>query len=190
MIHLNRGRLREARQCPSANHDLRPPGTVIELLVIHNISLPPGEYGGPWIDDFFANRLDPSRHPYFDEIKDLRVSAHLLVRRTGEIVQYVPLGRRAWHAGESAFKSRCDCNDYSIGIEMEGVDDQPFETIQYDTLALIARAIMQAYPGVTRKRIVGHCDIAPHRKTDPGPAFDWPLLRRLVGIDALGENSA
>ncbi len=179
-VNTARGLLQEARQCPSPNQDSRPPKTTIDLLVIHNISLPPGEFGGPWIDDFFTNRLDRRAHPYFDEIKDLRVSSHLLIRRSGEIVQYVPFHRRAWHAGRSEFRGRCNCNDFSIGIELEGVDNQAFEPIQYRALAQVTRRLMQNYPGITPQHIAGHSDIAPDRKTDPGPAFDWGEYHQLL----------
>lgn len=172
------GLLEEARQRASPNCDQRPPGATIDLLVIHNISLPPGEFGGPWIDRLFLNRLDPEAHPYFREIADLRVSAHLLVRRSGELIQYVPLHLRAWHAGASEFRGRDRCNDFSIGIELEGTDQTAFEDAQYVTLRHLVRRLMALYPGVTPERIVGHCDIAPHRKTDPGPCFDWERFRR------------
>jgi AmpD protein len=158
---------------PSPNHDRRPPGTEIDLLVIHNISLPPGEFGGPWIDDLFLNRLDPAAHPYFAHIAQLRVSAHLLIRRDGSLTQYVPLALRAWHAGKSSFQGRPDCNGYSIGIELEGSDDQPFEDAQYDRLTRVTREIMALYPAISKDHISGHADIAPGRKTDPGPCFDW-----------------
>jgi len=168
-----------ARQCPSPNHDERPPGRDINLLVIHNISLPPGQFGGPWIDDLFLNRLAPDADPYFQEICELRVAAHLLIRRDGELVQYVPLSKRAWHAGQSAFHGCSGCNDFSIGIELEGTDDLPYADAQYQRLAQVTHQIMQRYPAITLERIVGHSDIAPERKTDPGPAFDWPYFRGL-----------
>jgi len=183
---LTRGRLRAARQCPSPNQDLRPSEAVVDLLVIHNISLPPGEFGGPWIDDFFTNRLDPSAHPYFEDIKALKVSSHLLIRRSGEIVQYVPFHRRAWHAGQSEFHGRCNCNDFSIGIEMEGVDDLAFADTQYQALVRVTRLLMRNYPGITPHRIAGHSEIAPNRKTDPGPAFDWRHYRQLLARAPLG----
>jgi AmpD protein len=164
----------------SPNRDQRPGDSEVDLLVIHNISLPPGEFGGPWIDDLFLNRLDPSQHPYFDEIKGLRVSAHLLIRRDGELIQYVPLEQRAWHAGVSSFCNRECCNDFSIGIELEGTDDKPYTEAQYATLARATREIMRRYPAITKDRITGHADIAPQRKTDPGPAFDWSRYRRLL----------
>ncbi len=169
-----------ARRCPSPNQDERPPGTAVDLLVIHNISLPPGEFGGPWIDRLFCNGLDAAAHPYFDEICHLKVSAHLLIRRDGELTQYVPLERRAWHAGESVFDGRCACNDFSIGIELEGTDDTPYTEAQYRTLAETTHALMRRYPAITPERITGHCNIAPGRKSDPGPAFDWAYFRRLI----------
>jgi len=167
------GWLESARRLPSPNHGPRPAGSEIDLLVIHNISLPPGQFGGPWIDDLFFNRLDPQAHPYFAGIAALRVSAHLLIRRDGSLVQYVPLELRAWHAGRSSFRGRPDCNDYSIGIELEGSDDLPFEDAQYATLVSTTREIMARYPSITTDRVTGHSDIAPGRKTDPGPHFDW-----------------
>ncbi len=152
----------------------------VSLLVIHGISLPPGRFGGPWIEDLFLNRLDPDADPYFRDICGLRVAAHLLIRREGELVQYVPLTRRAWHAGRSVFQGCGDCNDFSIGIELEGSDELPYTDIQYQVLARVTRAIMQAFPAITPERIVGHSDIAPGRKTDPGPAFDWCHFKGLL----------
>ena len=172
--------LPEAIQRPSLNHDARPPAAEISLLVIHNISLPPGEYGGPWIDDLFLNKLDPNAHPYFRDIHELRVSSHLLIRRDGQLIQYVPFDKRAWHAGESIFEGRAHCNDYSIGIELEGTDNQAYPQIQYTTLVSITRQLMLRFPAITPQRITGHADIAPGRKTDPGPAFDWPYYRHLL----------
>ena len=180
-VDIASGCLEGARQVASPKHDERPPGTVIDLLVIHGISLPPGGFGGPWIDALFTNTLDPQAHPYFKDIAGLRVSAHVLIRRDGEIIQYVPLQRRAWHAGQSCFDGRNRCNDFSIGIELEGCDDQPYEDAQYLALAGVVRALTAAYPAITPGRIVGHCDIAPGRKTDPGPAFEWDRLRTLLG---------
>lgn len=165
------------RYLPSPNCDERPAGAAIDLLVIHNISLPPGEFGGPGIVDLFMNRLDPGAHPYYRGIAHLQVSAHFLVRRDGELIQFVPCARRAWHAGESTWRGRDRCNDYSIGIELEGADEQAFADIQYEQLARLTRALQIAYPGF---EIVGHSDIAPARKTDPGPCFDWPRLRELL----------
>jgi len=153
---------------------------VADLIVIHGISLPPGKFGGPHIDRLFTGRLDPSDHPYFQEIAGLRVSAHLLIRRAGEVVQYVPLHRRAWHAGKSSYRGRDRCNDYSVGIELEGADDHPYTTTQYRRLATVIRVLRRGVPSLSAAPVVGHSDVAPGRKTDPGPAFDWPRLRRLL----------
>ncbi|MGQ9658516.1 MAG: 1,6-anhydro-N-acetylmuramyl-L-alanine amidase AmpD [Thermochromatium sp.] len=172
------GWLADAERRPSPNQDARPPGTVIDLLVIHNISLPPGEFGGDGIDALFHNRLDPNDHPSFAPIAAMRVSAHLLIRRDGRLIQYVPCERRAWHAGVSSFQGHGRCNDYSIGIELEGTDEMPFTEAQYLRLAACTRRIRQRYPAIHIERIVGHADIAPGRKTDPGPAFDWARYRR------------
>lgn len=152
----------------------------VDLLVVHGISLPPGEFGGPFIADLFTNRLDSSLHPYFREIEDLRVSAHALIRRDGEVIQFVSFDRRAWHAGQSSFLGRGRCNDYSVGIELEGADDVAYTDAQYRRLAALARALMRAYPGISGARMAGHSDVAPGRKTDPGPAFDWTRFRRLL----------
>jgi len=162
-----------AKRVHSPNCSDRPNGMAISLLVIHNISLPPGEFGGPWIEQLFLNRLDVGAHPYFADIAHLRVSAHLLIRRDGQRIQYVPFNRKAWHAGQSCFEGRESCNDFSIGIELEGCDDQPFSDQQYVALAHVTRELREAYPELTPTRIVGHSDIAPGRKTDPGPCFDW-----------------
>ncbi|VAX11132.1 1,6-anhydro-N-acetylmuramyl-L-alanine amidase [hydrothermal vent metagenome] len=170
----------ETRQCPSPNHDERPLGTIISLLVIHNISLPPGKFGGPWMDDLFLNQLDSCADPYFQEICQLRVAPHLLIRRDGELVQYVPFKHRAWHAGPSEFQGRENCNDFSIGIELEGTDDIPYTDAQYLALAQVTQQIMQTCPAITSERIVGHCDIAAGRKTDPGPVFDWERYRSML----------
>jgi AmpD protein len=169
------------RQVPSPNCDDRPAGVVPELIVLHGISLPPGEYGGDAIDSLFTNVLDPQAHPYFRGIVALRVSSHLLIRRDGELVQYVPIHRRAWHAGESCWFARRACNDFSVGIELEGTDDTPYTNAQYARLVELLHALFAAYPSLHRRRIVGHCDIAPERKTDPGPAFDWRRLYQLLG---------
>jgi AmpD protein len=174
------GWLRQARRVPSPNWDERPPGTVIDLLVIHGISLPPGEFGGPWIDDLFLNRLDPGAHPYFRQVAGLRVSSHLLIRRGGELLQYVDLRRRAWHAGASSFAGRDCCNDFAVGVELEGADETPYADAQYRMLAEVTTELMKRFPAITPQRIAGHSDIAPGRKTDPGPAFDWPRFRRLL----------
>ncbi|MBF2760130.1 MAG: 1,6-anhydro-N-acetylmuramyl-L-alanine amidase AmpD [Ectothiorhodospiraceae bacterium AqS1] len=169
--------VRGARYAPSPNFDSRPPDCAPDLIVVHGISLPPGEFGGPWIESFFCNRLDAAEHEFFSTISDLRVSAHLLVRRAGDAVQFVALSRRAWHAGESCWQGRRKCNDFSIGIELEGSDFVPYTPAQYDTLALLCRLSIHRWPAISAERIVGHSDIAPGRKTDPGPAFEWDRLR-------------
>lgn len=174
--------LSTAVRVPSPNCNERQALDDISLLVIHNISLPPGEFGGPHIDELFCNRLDPGAHPYFAGICELRVSSHLLIRRDGALVQYVPFDRRAWHAGRSSFEGRSECNDFSIGIELEGSDDTEFTGIQYERLAEISRLLLHHYPGITAARIAGHSDIAPGRKTDPGPCFDWARYRQSLHI--------
>lgn len=156
---------------------------VPELVVVHGITLPPGEFGGPWVDDLFLGRLDPAAHPYFAAIAHLRVSAHLLIRRDGTVTQYVPFHLRAWHAGASMFGGRERCNDFSIGIELEGTDDEPYADVQYERLAGAIHALKGAYP--TLAAIAGHEDIAPGRKTDPGPAFDWGRLARELEMGGL-----
>jgi AmpD protein len=179
-FHVNpaTGLLAAARQRRSPNQDARPDGAAPELIVIHCISLPPGQFGGPWIDRLFTNRLDPAAHPYFAEIQGLEVSAHLLLRRDGALVQYVPFHRRAWHAGPSNWCGRARCNDFSIGIELEGTDYGDYTTAQYRRLAACIRALCRAYPTLSPARIAGHSDIAPGRKTDPGPGFDRARLAR------------
>ena len=166
---------------PSPNCDERPPGTAIELIVVHAISLPPGEFGGDGIERLFLNRLDPAAHPYYSGISDLKVSAHFLVRRDGALVQFVGCLERAWHAGLSNWRGRTRCNDFSVGIELEGSDDVPFEASQYAALCRLTRALVQAYP---IRGIAGHADIAPGRKSDPGPCFDWPYYAALLGSEA------
>ncbi|MGE6194384.1 1,6-anhydro-N-acetylmuramyl-L-alanine amidase AmpD [Aeromonas rivipollensis] len=173
----------QARRVPSPHHNERIGPGDISLLVIHGISLPPGEFGGPWIDDLFLGRLDPDAHPYFAGIHQLRVSAHCLIRRDGELVQYVPFTARAWHAGVSSWEGREACNDFSIGIELEGTDELPYSDAQYEVLASLSRAISVQYPEVTASRIVGHCDIAPGRKTDPGTSFEWQRYRGMLNFE-------
>lgn len=165
-----------ARFIPSPNRDQRPSPGDIALIVIHCISLPPGQFGGDGVTQLFTNTLDPAEHPYYAGIAHLRVSAHLLIRRTGGLVQYVPFDRRAWHAGVSCYQGREVCNDFSIGIELEGTDDTPYEAIQYDRLNAVIAALLTCYPTLTREHITGHEHIAPGRKTDPGPFFDWARL--------------
>ncbi|MES9944149.1 MAG: 1,6-anhydro-N-acetylmuramyl-L-alanine amidase AmpD [Candidatus Thiodiazotropha sp.] len=174
--------LRSAEYRPSKNMDDRPPESEVDLLVIHSISLPPGEFGGNWIDDLFMNNLDATAHPYFAEIEALRVSCHILIQRTGKITQYVPLNRRAWHAGDSNYCGRPCCNDFSIGIELEGADDMPFTDAQYLALVRVTKEIMHFYPSITRERITSHAAIAPGRKTDPGPMFDWDRYLSLIEV--------
>jgi N-acetyl-anhydromuramoyl-L-alanine amidase len=179
-VDLESGLMRGARQIASPNHDLRPAGVEADLIVVHGISLPPGEYGGPWIDRLFTNTLPADVHAYFAEIDGLRVSSHLAVMRDGAVTQYVSFTERAWHAGKSMFQGREACNDFSVGIELEGTDTQPYEDVQYDRLAEAVAALCAAYPRLSADRVVGHSDIAPGRKTDPGPAFDWLRARRLI----------
>jgi AmpD protein len=174
------GLLTGARQVLSPFWDERPAGNLPELIIVHGISLPPGEYGGPWIDQLFTGNLGPGPHPYFAEVAPLRVSAHVLIRRDGQVVQYVPFGARAWHAGVSSYAGRSACNDFSIGIELEGTDETPYADAQYAALAGVIRAACAAFPTLSRERIVGHSDVAPGRKTDPGAAFDWARLRGLL----------
>lgn len=163
---------------PSPNRDARPPGATIDLIVVHGISLPPGEFAGERVEEFFENRLEAGGHPFLASIASLRVSAHLYVRRDARLVQFVAFHERAWHAGVSAYRYRDACNDYSVGIELEGTDDQPYEPAQYAALAAVVVALRRAYPTLSEEALVGHSDIAPGRKTDPGPAFEWPRLRR------------
>lgn len=157
--------------------DDRPVGALPELIVVHGISLPPGEFGGPHIEELFTGRLDPGAHPYFAEIHRLEVSSHAFVRRDGEVQQFVSFDRRAWHAGKSSWCGRERCNDFSIGIELEGTDEAPYSDPQYEALADLVRALQSAYPSLAADAVLGHSDIAPGRKTDPGPAFDWNRLR-------------
>lgn len=168
------GWLSGVRRIVSPNFDRRPAGASIDLLVIHNISLPPEQFNGPGIEKFFTNTLDSDAHPYYAQLKDVRVSSHFLIRRDGGIVQFVPCAQRAWHAGVSSWQGRSRCNDFSIGIELEGSDYVPFTEHQYAALARLTRRLQRAYP---IRSIAGHSDIAPVRKTDPGPHFDWPRYR-------------
>ena len=173
----SRGWLRRARRCPSPNFSSRAPGEAVSLLVVHGISLPPGEFGGPYVDQLFCNALDTAAHPYFATLPAGRVSAHLLIDRRGALTQYVALDDAAWHSGESCFGGAPDCNRYSVGVELEGADEVPYTDAQYRALSALARLLIARYPALSAQRVVGHCDIAPGRKTDPGPAFDWPRLR-------------
>ncbi|HEY9118671.1 MAG TPA: 1,6-anhydro-N-acetylmuramyl-L-alanine amidase AmpD [Marinobacter sp.] len=182
------GRISQARWCPSPNFGPRPDGASISLLVVHNISLPPGQFGGDAIERFFCNQLDACAHPYFETIAAMKVSSHLLIHRDGAPVQFVSLLDRAWHAGRSCFRGEEECNDFSIGIELEGADDIPYTDAQYQTLAELSRLIMTAWPEITNERITGHSDIAPGRKTDPGPAFDWPRFRQMLDAGQWAEG--
>lgn len=171
-----------ARQVSSPNHNERPAGMEPDLIVIHCISLPPGCYGGPQIEQFFQNCLCADEHPYFEEIHRMEVSSHLLIRRDGEVVQFVPFDKRAWHAGKSCYGDRENCNDFSIGIELEGAEDGPFDLIQYERLKQVIESLLKQYPTIPAQAIVGHNDIAPGRKTDPGPHFDWDRLHKAIGL--------
>jgi len=167
------GLLEEAVRRDSPNFDARPDGAGPSMIVVHGISLPPGEFGGPEIEALFTNQLDWDAHPYFGEIRGLEVSTHLLIRRDGTVVQFVPFTQRAWHAGESCFRGQHRCNDFSIGIELEGEDETPYDDRQYTVLQGVIAALCVAYPNISPREVAGHCDIAPGRKSDPGPAFDW-----------------
>ncbi len=179
-VDIASGLLLGATQIVSPNHDARPPGVEADLIVVHGISLPPGEFGGPWIDRLFTNTLPVDAHPYFAEVAALTVSSHAVIKRTGAVTQYVKFTARAWHAGKSAYQGRTACNDFSVGIELEGTDTDPYEPVQYQALAELIAALCAAYPRLSADRIAGHSEIAPGRKTDPGPAFDWPHARRLI----------
>ena len=180
--HIDRatGFLTGVRQVLSPHFDARPSGALPELLVVHGISLPPGEFGGPWIDRLFTGTLPWDEHPSFKQIEGLRASAHALVRRDGQIVQYVPFGERAWHAGQSAWRGRTGCNDFSIGVELEGTDDMPYTDAQYEALAALSAALIATYPSLSAQTIAGHSEVSPGRKTDPGPSFDWARFRALL----------
>jgi len=177
---IEQGWYQLAEQQPSPNCNQRPSKVEISLLVIHNISLPPGEYGGGYIERFFLNKLPVEKHPYFETIANLQVSAHCLIQRSGGIVQFVPFHKRAWHAGESVFQGRENCNDFSIGIELEGTDTEPYTDQQYQALVALTKAIIDCFPNITPQRIKGHCDIAPDRKSDPGPVFNWARYLSLL----------
>jgi N-acetyl-anhydromuramoyl-L-alanine amidase len=183
-VSSRRGLIRPAEQCPSPNQDDRPDGCEPDLIIIHSISLPPGEFGGPYVGQLFTNRLDWDDHPYFAEIRGLTVSSHLFIRRGGSLIQFVPFSRRAWHAGTSFYRDRQECNDFSIGIELEGEDETPYADPQYDTLIRVISALQTTYTSLCARRIVGHCDVSPDRKSDPGPAFDWLRL-----YDGLCKNT-
>jgi AmpD protein len=177
-LHVDRGGIvRAAAQIPSPNFDDRPAGVRVSLIVLHGISLPPGEFGGPWIVELFTNRLNPRAHPFFAQLENAKLSAHFLIRREGSLAQFVACEQRAWHAGASRWRGRDRCNDFSIGVELEGTDELPYADAQYLTLAALTRALKRRYP---IRDIAGHCDIAPGRKTDPGPHFDWKRFRRAI----------
>jgi AmpD protein len=182
-VDLSNGLIDGVRFVASPNCDDRPDKILTTLIVIHGISLPPRQYGGPWIDALFTNTLPTDQHPYFAEISHLKVSSHLLIRRDGEIVQYVPFYKRAWHAGISCYADEENCNNFSIGIELEGSDDEPYEEIQYQQLSKTINALIDAYPSLSRERVAGHSDIAPGRKTDPGEAFDWSKLEHWLSME-------
>ena len=179
-INTETGLIENVQYIASANTDERPALEDIDLVVIHSISLPPGEYGGPWIEKLFTNQLPADEHPYFKEIHELKVSSHVLIRRDGTVQQFVPFHQRAWHAGQSCYQGREACNDYSIGIELEGTDDSEFEDVQYQQLAELIKTLDSSYASIDKNRLTGHSDIAPGRKTDPGSGFDWDKLRRLL----------
>jgi AmpD protein len=174
------GLLSGVRQVLSTHFDARPAGVAPELIVVHGISLPPGEFGGPWIEQLFAGSLDRTAHPYFSQLAGERVSAHVLLRRDGTAIQFVPFGQRAWHAGVSSWRGRSACNDFSVGIELEGTDQLPYEAAQYRALAALIRSLRKVYPSLEPDGLAGHADIAPGRKTDPGDAFDWNGLAALL----------
>lgn len=174
------GKLRNASFIESPNCDERSSEKDINLIVVHGISLPPNEFGGDGVQQLFTNQLDPAEHPYYKSIHQLKVSAHAFIRRDGEIIQFVPFHKRAWHAGLSEYKGRCQCNDFSIGIELEGADDIPYTSSQYSALTSLINALWQAYPHIQKEDLVGHSDIAPGRKTDPGESFDWQKLHDLL----------
>lgn len=181
-MHVNAqtGRLEEAKWTASPNFEPRPPGLVPELIVVHGISLPPDEFGGSGVEQLFTNQLNPQEDSYYQAIHGLKVSSHLFIRRGGEVIQFVDFNQRAWHAGVSCFDGRENCNDFSIGIELEGADHIAYTASQYEALASAILALQQAYPSLNKAAVVGHSDIAPGRKTDPGPLFNWATLKRLT----------
>ncbi|MGH8251132.1 MAG: 1,6-anhydro-N-acetylmuramyl-L-alanine amidase AmpD [Steroidobacteraceae bacterium] len=186
VLSVAAGLVSGARAVNSPNCDPRPGGLQPELIVVHGISLPPGSFGGPWIDRLFTNELPADADPYFATIQHLRVSSHVLVARDGSLTQYVPFGLRAWHAGRSYWRGREACNDFSIGVELEGSDDEPYDDRQYRSLAMLVTALQRSYPALADGWIAGHSDISPGRKTDPGPAFDWQRLES--DLRAAGAN--
>lgn len=183
-IDIETGLMCEAKRIMSPNCDERPKNEPISLVVVHGISLPPNQFGGQGVEQLFTNQINPEEHPYYKNLEGLKVSAHLFIRRDGEIIQFVPFNKRAWHAGVSEFKGQERCNDFSIGIELEGTDDIAYTEIQYQVLAKSIKALWQAYPDLKMDNVVGHSDIAPGRKTDPGVAFSWETLRCLLDRQA------
>ena len=180
IVDANSGKLEGVMYIESPNYDELPQGNAMNLVVVHGISLPPNQFGGEGVKQLFTNQLDPAEHPYYESIKDLKVSAHAFIRRDGQVIQFVPFNKRAWHAGLSSFEDREKCNDFSIGIELEGTDSTPYTASQYHALSGVIKALWQAYPSLKDKNVVGHCDIAPGRKTDPGEYFMWSSLQRLL----------
>jgi N-acetyl-anhydromuramoyl-L-alanine amidase len=180
-IDPSTGLLANTRQVLSPHFDARPAGVLPSLIIVHAISLPPGEFGGPWIDRLFTGNLPADAHPFFKGLEGQRLSAHALIRRDGEIVQYVPFGERAWHAGKSEYRGRTACNDFSIGIELEGSGETPYTDVQYDSLAALTAALLATYASLSPTEIAGHSDVAPGRKTDPGASFDWARFKKLLG---------
>jgi AmpD protein len=188
-IDVSTGWMKTVRRVTSPNCDRRPPACLPELIVVHGISLPPGSFGGPWVERLFTNALPPSEHPYFAEICHLRVSAHAFIARTGGVTQFVSFNERAWHAGESDYCGRTACNDFSIGIELEGTDDSEYEFEQYASLVALISALRAAYPSLVDAAVVGHSDIAPGRRTDPGGCFDWARLEHMLSsVEACGQD--
>ncbi len=185
-IDKQSGLITPAKLCLSPNQDERD-DPKIDLIVIHSISLPPAQFGGDAIERFFLNKLDCSEHEYYTQIDGMKVSSHLLIERNGNLVQFVPFNKRAWHAGESSFQGRSSCNNFSIGIEVEGTDDLPYEEQQYEMLCNVIHCLCDNYPSLKYDKIVGHCHIAPGRKTDPGPSFNWAHLRGLIDSELYSE---
>lgn len=181
-LHIRTGWLTTANRCLSPNYNARPSGVAVDTLVVHGITLPPGQFGHGHVNALFTNCLDATAQPYFAQVAALRVSAHALIERTGVIIQYVNFDDRAWHAGQSSFAGRTAVNDFAVGVELEGTDECPYTPAQYRQLGRLAAALMLYYPAITRNRIVGHSDIAPERKTDPGPAFDWAWFDRALAM--------
>jgi AmpD protein len=189
MSRISNGFIDIASYQSSPHCDDRPEKVAIDMIVIHGISLPPAQFGNDFVEKFFCGELEFSAHPYFETIANLRVSSHLFIKRTGEMIQFVPFHKRAWHAGQSFFQGRENCNDFSIGIELEGTDEISYEKIQYEKLAEAIAVLMKQYPKITLDRIVGHSDIAPGRKTDPGPMFRWDELSAIMVKSSLKEKS-